>query len=378
MPLRSCEADDPLRVELVPNVRVVQALDRNLAWADRVLTEAVEAAATTGDRLLAARSLVQRGLLRLFTESEVTAEELLDGADRSIAVFEEFRDQLGLGRAWRLKAQAHYLARRAGACAEASEHALEHVRRVPDPYEEREIVEWLVIALLLGPSPVTDALQRCESLVRETPADGLLHGQLLASMAALVTMSHGPNEATEMAARSHAIMDEVGTQVWIAAFWRSFVLMAQHDPVGAECELRPSYDALKELGEKSHFSTITHALGTALYLQERFAEAEALTRECEEACRPNDVHSAILWRSTRAKILARTGSLAEAERLGREGVALAATSDFLLAHAQASLDLAEVLTAAGKTAAAAASAEEADRLFALKGVRRDIGRAWAG
>ena len=90
-----------------------------------MLTEAVEAAATTGDRLLAARALVQRGLLRLFTEPEVTADELIDVAERSIAVFEELGDELGLARAWRLKAQAHYLARRAGACAEASERALD-------------------------------------------------------------------------------------------------------------------------------------------------------------------------------------------------------------------------------------------------------------
>ena len=113
--------DDPLRVELVPNVRVVQGLGGDMRWADRVLTEAVEAAATTGNRQLAARALVQRGLLRLFTESNVTADELIDAADRSIAVFDELGDELGLARAWRLKAQAHYLARRAGACADASE-----------------------------------------------------------------------------------------------------------------------------------------------------------------------------------------------------------------------------------------------------------------
>ena len=82
-------ADDPLRVELVPNVRVVQGLAMDLTWADRVLTEAVEAAATTGDRLLAARALVQRGLLRLFTEPGVTVDDLIDVVERSIAVFEE-------------------------------------------------------------------------------------------------------------------------------------------------------------------------------------------------------------------------------------------------------------------------------------------------
>src|SRR5207244_6001014 len=59
--------DDPLRVDLVPNVRIVQGLDIDLSWADRVLTSAVEAAAVSGDRLLAAHAIVQRGLLRLFT-----------------------------------------------------------------------------------------------------------------------------------------------------------------------------------------------------------------------------------------------------------------------------------------------------------------------
>ena len=59
--------DDPLRVELVPDVRVIQGLS-DLSWADRVLTEAIEAAATSGDRALAAHALVQRGFLRLFTD----------------------------------------------------------------------------------------------------------------------------------------------------------------------------------------------------------------------------------------------------------------------------------------------------------------------
>ena len=42
--------DDPSRVGLVPNVRVVQGLSGDLSWADRVLTEAVAAAVASGDR----------------------------------------------------------------------------------------------------------------------------------------------------------------------------------------------------------------------------------------------------------------------------------------------------------------------------------------
>ena len=128
-------ADDPFRVELVPNVRVVQGLT-DLSWADRVLTEAVEAAATSGDRRLAAHALVQRGFLRLFTSSEVTPQELFDVSERAIAVFEGLGDDLGLARAWRLVGQAHYLDRRAASCAEASERALGYARRARDRFEE--------------------------------------------------------------------------------------------------------------------------------------------------------------------------------------------------------------------------------------------------
>ncbi|MDP9261952.1 MAG: AAA family ATPase, partial [Actinomycetota bacterium] len=154
--------EDPLRVELIPNTRVVQGMDVDMSWADRELTEAVEASATTGNRRLAAHALVQRGLLRLFTEWDVTPGELIDSAERSIVAFAELGDELGEARAWRFKAQAHYLGRQAGLCAEASERALEHVRRAGDPFEEREIVEWLSIALFLGPMPAAEAAKRCE------------------------------------------------------------------------------------------------------------------------------------------------------------------------------------------------------------------------
>ena len=79
-----------------------------------MLTEAVEAAATTGDRSLAAHALVQRGFLRLFIDAEVTPRELFDVSDRAIAVFESLGDELGLARAWRLVSQAHYLDRTGG------------------------------------------------------------------------------------------------------------------------------------------------------------------------------------------------------------------------------------------------------------------------
>jgi hypothetical protein len=257
---------DPLRVDLLPNVRAIQGMT-DLSWAERVLTEAVEAAATAGDRRLAAHALVQRGFLRLFTGSAVEPEELIDAADRAIAVFSELHDELGQARAWRLVGQAHYLGRRVQACVDASERALERVLVAGDPFEEREIVEWLVIALLLGPTAGPDAIPRCERLLEQTAGRPLQQAEVLGALAPLLAMAGRDAEADEVLARGSRIMEDAGEWIWIVSFWRSMVFLWRDDPVAAERELRPGYEALKRIGEKSHFSSLAHGLATAVYMQ---------------------------------------------------------------------------------------------------------------
>jgi tetratricopeptide (TPR) repeat protein len=359
--------DDPHRVELVPNVRVIQGMGGDLSWAERVLTEGIEAAATTGDRRLAANALVQRAFLRLFTEPDVTAEELIEVSQRVIDVFRELGDELGLARAWRLTAQAHYLGRRGDACADASQRALEHARLAGDRFEEQEIVEWLVIALVLGPAPAAEAGDRCRRLLAETSGAPLLEAQILAGLAALEGMLGRMREADELIGRAGTIMDDTGEWIWIVSVWRAFIFSWKDDPVAAEHDIRPAYETLKRIGEKSHFSTLSTMLSNAVYQQGRYEEAVELTRECEEAARLNDVHSQTVWRSVRAKALAHTGELVSAVPLAREAVAFASGSDFHLARADALRDLAEILDLAGDAEAAAAALVEAIRFYELKG-----------
>ena len=358
--------DDPLRVELVPNIRVVQGL-RDLGWADRVLTEAVEAAATTGDRRLAAHALVQRGLLRLFSAPDVTPQELLQAAEQAIRVFEDVGDELGLTRAWRLISQAHYLARRCEASTAASEQALLHARRAADKFEEREIVEWLIITWLLGPAPAERTIERLQLLLDETAGQHNLEAQIRAALAPLLAMQGRLDEAEDMIESSKTIMESLGEYIHIVHFWWGFVFLWTGDPTTAELELQGPYEALKKVQEKSHFSSLSHAYAAVAYALGRYEDAERLTRECEEASRANDVHSQILWRAIRAKVYARRGRFDEAERLARESVALAESSDFLIAHADALADLAEVLELAGRIDEVARELEDAIKQYELKG-----------
>jgi tetratricopeptide (TPR) repeat protein len=163
------------------------------------------------------------------------------------------------------------------------------------------------------------------------------------------------------------MMSDAGEWNWIVAFSLGCIHLWNGNPSAAEQELQPGYDALKKIGEKSHFSSIAHCLSNAVYLQGRYDEADRLTRECEEACRANDGNSQIFWRSTRAKVLAHGGEFEAAVRLGRAAVALAEKSDFLPAHADALMDLAEVMQLAGRPEEARPAVEEAVRLYGEKG-----------
>jgi tetratricopeptide (TPR) repeat protein len=162
-------------------------------------------------------------------------------------------------------------------------------------------------------------------------------------------------------------MSEQGEWTWIASVWSAFINLWENDPIAAERELRPGYEALKKLGATSHLSTFAHLLAHAVYAQGRYDEAEQLTQECEDVSRPNDIHSQIAMRSMRAKVLARRGLREAAEQLAHEAVDFASKSDFHPAHADALMDLAEVLNLAGDTEAAAIAVEDAIRFYDLKG-----------
>ena len=74
----------------------------------------------------------------------------------------------------------------------------------------------------------------------------------------------------------------------------------------------------------------------------------------------------MLSRQVRAKVLARRGQHAEAERLAREAVAIGEGTDALNWQGDANADLAEVLLLGGKAGAAANALQRARKLYERK------------
>ena len=91
-------------------------------------------------------------------------------------------------------------------------------------------------------------------------------------------------------------------------------------------------------------------LAQALLGLGRDDEAERWLERGRETAPSDERLPQMLSRQVRGKLLARRGELEEGERLAREAVALAAETDMLNAHADALLDLAEVIELADQDA----------------------------
>jgi tetratricopeptide (TPR) repeat protein len=135
----------------------------------------------------------------------------------------------------------------------------------------------------------------------------------------------------------------------------------------AERALRRSCEALQERQQIQVLATRAGELAEALYAQARYDGAEEWVRLAQESAGEDDLDAALSWQPVQAKLLARRGSLEEAERLAHETVALAAPTDGLNRTANAFLALAEVLRVADRDVEAMDAVRTALDLYERKG-----------
>jgi tetratricopeptide (TPR) repeat protein len=338
------------------------------AEAEGALEEALAIAEAEGDRRLELRTLIEREFFRIFTNAGTTADEMTRVAESAIPELEAMGDDAGLAKAWHLLSEPPVLACRWGERAAALEKALEHARRAGDTREAAFVTASLMQAIQLGPTPVDAAIDRAQLFLRESEGDRLLTASILSSLAVLLAMRGEFDEARAQWARAQALWEELGMVLRraIRSIDASAIELLAGDASAAERELRAGYRMLGEIGDVHLRPTVAAYLAADLAQEGRTAEASELADFAESHAWEDDIVTQVMWRVARAQISVPGAERAEAERLAREAVELAAPTDFLDLQGTALLALARVLGESGSAEAPEAAAQ-ARHVYERKG-----------
>jgi class 3 adenylate cyclase/tetratricopeptide (TPR) repeat protein len=341
----------------------------DLALADVLFEAAIEQAAELGDQGLETAASLSRLRLRYGSDPDTFEPVIAREVERTMPLLEELADHAALARAWRLLGQVALTTSQYGAVEHAARQTMDHARAAGDDALVARVRALLGLCVLYGPTPVPDAEARCTELLGMSGGDRRTAAILLTYISHLAAMRGRFDEAREKYRQARAMLQELGLRFYgaLTSIDSGAVEMLAGDPVAAEAELRGDLEVLQEMGERDYRPTTAALLAAALYEQGRLDEAEELTRDSESLASKDDVFSQYLWRSVRAKILARRDRLDRAEALATEAVALINATDDPDSQGGAMLDLAEVYEAVGKIDEAREALRRAEQLFASKG-----------
>ncbi|HEY8764784.1 MAG TPA: tetratricopeptide repeat protein, partial [Solirubrobacteraceae bacterium] len=355
----------PAEIDLALEVDLVDALFETGRGGDalRRADSLAERASAAGDRVGELCGRVQEGLLRTFLEPEGATDKLAALLEQALPVFEAAGDDLALYTAYRALGQVANMRAQIDAGLEAFERAFAHAQRAGLPHE---LLTWRAAFRFFGTTPVPELL----AWLNEQEARGVRDIALREYRGEALAMLGRFDEARALLAEARAALAERGGGNLLATttgMTSVDVELLAGDPAAAAELGAEGCRLLDELGEQSQLSTAAGMLAQALYALDRLEEADAWAGRAAELGASDDAYTQMLWRQVRAKVLARRGEHAGAERLAREAVAIGEETDMLDTQGDTHADLAEVLLLAGKPDEAAAALEQALERYERKG-----------
>jgi predicted ATPase/class 3 adenylate cyclase len=346
--------------------------------SDRELTRAIELASARRDQRVEAYARMERSGLRVDVDPDLGWESLRKEAEDAVTVFAAAGDELGLARAWRRLGLVDVVACRLAAAAEEFERARAAARQAKDAREEARASNMIFHCLVLGPTPVENAIARCEELVAESGRHRSVEAFGLAALANLQAMVSRFDAARRLLVRSDAIFDELGqTRRKVeTAFRAADAELLADDPRAAHRTLARAYRTIAPTNQKGYLASLAAARAESLAVLGQYSRAERLTAVSRALAGADDVDSQVRWRQIRARICARRGDLETAAALAREAARLAAATDALNMRAGSLIELAGVLRLS-RDSDARTRVVEASRLYIEKGNRVGQRRAEA-
>jgi class 3 adenylate cyclase/tetratricopeptide (TPR) repeat protein len=356
---------------LVPSTEFDLALETELGdalfWAGRsddALRRAnalAERAAAAGDRVAELCGRIRAGMLPSNLEPEGGRENLTELVDQALPVFQAAGNDLALYIAYHALSE---VAVRWDAGLEAGEQAFAHARQAG--HKPPQILGTRAAGRFFGTTPASELLAWLDE---NEPPHGRDHF-LRAYRAGALAMLGRFGEARAILAETRAELTERGGGILLANILAGESLWVElwaGDPAAAAEFGAEGWRLYEELGEQTFLPAVAGNLAQALYGLDRLDEADAWAGRAAELGPTDDAWKEKLWRQVRAKVLARRGEHAEAERLAREAVAISEETDFLDGQGDACADLGEVLVLAGKPDEAATALEQALDRYERKG-----------
>ena len=361
---------DPRRIALLAPLGEAFMDIGECAVAQGYVEEAITLAGARGDERLAARAALVLLLLRGQAGAPGDwAADIAREAEAMVPALEGARDEEGLATAWRVVAWAQGTVCRYGAAAEAAQRAMEHAARAGDERQHRRAAVQYSVAATYGPVPVGEALPRVKRILDECRGDRRSEGVVMSLLARLEAMAGDVEAGRRLYRMARATLEDAGRSVVASSTSLDScgVEMLAGDLAAAERELRRDYEALAELDERYILSTVAAELARVLCAARRDDEAWAATEVAQELAADDDLVSQALWRSTRGRLLARRGRLSEGLRMAQEALDMLEGTGPGVTQADALLDLAELLAAAGRGDEAVERVGEATSMLAAKG-----------
>jgi len=366
------EFDAHARGELLPALGAALFEAGRMTDAVRVLDEAI---AEAPEPRIKARARVERELVRLDAEPSAGTEVARGMADAVLPQLEREGDDYGQCRAWLLRGLLAWNAGRVASADDAWRAAAECAVRAGAERPGFEIVGWRAIAAAVGPTPVAEAIHRCEELGELVRASPVAMASTMNPLALLHAMNGEFETAERLLDQAGDILQELGGLGSGVSHLEALVRLLAGQPALAETPLRADVETLSSMSGRSALATTTALLAQAVYAQGRLAEAGELCRTTRDCAAAEDTVTQTIWRGVQAKVLAHDGLCVDAEGLARAAVALVEPTDLLSHRGDAMLDLAEVLRTCDRPEEAEQASRAGLALYELKGNAAAAARA---
>jgi tetratricopeptide (TPR) repeat protein len=285
-------------------------------------------------------------------------------------VFQELGDKAGLSRAIGSAAMIHSWAGESARALEGMEHAARLAEESGDRLQEQRSLSGIVMGLSYGPMPVREVLAKLDEIELRVEGTNRVHVQILRTRALLEAMQGRFDDARRVIAEANVSSVELGLEmVRGAGVLRAAgeIELLAGDAAAAERAFREACETLERGQDWGHLSSVAPLLALALLAQGRPAEAAEPLELTSRIIIDDDSDAQISFLRARARLASLEGDPVEAEALARRAVERAAGGDDLNAHADALVDLADVLELGGRQDEAAVARREALGLYERKG-----------